>query len=338
MQTNSVNSSAANSLIPSQIPADKLKESIAQLASRLTGTAVDATKVMNLSLSEDLLYASIVHQRLEEQFPGTGSRFIETVATDYRKQVKNESRQPLTRAVDTFLNTMVTKRQLTAAKRDSLIQYAFGKAQLDDRGATLARTPKNPTTRQTPTAGNTMLDSILQRVTSNDTASRRELEAFDERLKNNPQLTAKQVRQQANILDGIFPQAAPAPTPQTPAAPAPSSETDKAGPVPDPRTIVTGPNDFAYKPESELDGKMVVMVPSRYRDRAVNASIFALDGEKKLLDMQAPRYGDDQRPYFRSDRSGKDLEGAAIVRVNLVDGSRVDFPISDLRSFDSIAY
>lgn len=328
-------------LIPDTLPADDLKKSITGVVESLTGKTVTSETLQGLHLTEDILYASVVHQRLEAKFPGIGASLLGKIESAYSKNVTGNKRQPLSTAVDNFLNSLVTKKQMTNSAKETLIRYSFGKAQLDNAKTTLARATENATVTQAKN-GNT-LDSILARVDTNRAVGQKALDKFEERLGNNKTLTKEQARAQADVLDRLFPKpaevSAPQPPPNNPITPPPGpSETDKPGDIPDERKIVTGPDEFAYKPESELDNKMVVIIPKDYRNRAISASIIALDGETVILEMKNPRYGDDNRPYFRSDRSGKEFAGAAVFRVTLVDGSVADFSIPDLKPLTSTKY
>ena len=128
MQTNSVPTSAANvpSLTPEQLSPELLKSSITQVVSSLTGKSVDATTLPEMKLSEDMLYASVVHQRLEERFPGAGAKFLSAVTTEYGQNVKDRKRQPLTIAVNHFLHSMVRGRQITNNTKESLMRFGPG--------------------------------------------------------------------------------------------------------------------------------------------------------------------------------------------------------------------
>lgn len=340
MQTTAIQSTPASLLTPEVIPADGLTNSIAQVVGALTGKTIDIETTKTLRLTEDLLYTAIVHQRIESTVSGAGSALLTSLNGSYGKNVAAQKRQPLSGAVDTFLNSLVKKKQLTNSAKESLIRYAFGKAQLDNSKTTLARNPENPTTRKAQPSGSDTITVVFDRVAENKPATTSSIHTFADRLSNNKKLTKQQSAIQADVLQRIFPSpqsvAAP-PTPIISTSQGPS-ETDSPGPIPDPRSIVTGPDDFAYKPESELDGKLVVMVPRFYRERAREGSLVALDGETEILKMKDPRYGDDQRPYFRSDRSGKEFEGGAIFRLTLVDGSDLDFTIPDLKSFSTRRY
>ena len=343
MQTNTVSSTASKtpSLTPEQLPAEALKESVAQIMSELTNQTVSTATANELKLSEDVLYASVVHQRVEARYPGMGKKLLDAVGDEYGLNVKNQRRQPLKVAVDHFLHSMVRGRQITNNSKEALMRYAFGKSQLDNSATTLARAPENATNALPVPSGKAALDLTLDRVSQNKGASKKVVQTFTERLAKNRKLTDAQAKEQADVLTRMFPSKkaeAPTVTAGTPPKVQGPSETDKPGKIPDPKKSVSGPNDYAYKPASELDDKMVFMIPVRYRDRAVSANIFALDGEKKIAGLQAPRYGDDNRPYFRGDMAGSTLSGAAILRVNLVDGSKVNFEIPDLKQGHVVSY
>jgi hypothetical protein len=343
MQTNTVSSTATKlpSLTPEQIPAEALKESVAQVMSELTGKTVSAGAASDLKLSEDVLYASVVHQRLEARYPGTGKKLLDAVGDEYGLNVKNQRRQPLKIAVDHYLHSMVRDRQITNNSKEALMRYAFGKSQLDNSRSTLARAPENTTNSLPIPTGKSALDLTFERISQNKGASKKELQIFSERLAKNRTLTDAQAKEQADVLTRMFPSKkveAPTVTTGTPPKVQGSSETDKPGEIPDPKKLTSGPNDFVYKPASELDNKLVFILPQRYRERAVAANIFALDSERKIASLQAPRYGDDSRPYFRGDTAGSTLSGAATLRVELVDGSMVNFEIPDLKQGHLVSY
>ena len=91
---------------------------------------------------------------------------------------------------------------------------------------------------------------------------------------------------------------------------------------------VDGPQGFLFKPASDSDGKLVVLVPKQMRDNV--ASIKVKDESGKALSSGTLKgtFGDG-RDIFRFDKSGSSLPKNVTVEVTLKDGSVKKYPIAD---------
>jgi hypothetical protein len=180
----------------------------------------------------------------------------------------------------------------------------------------------------------------MERVMTNRGGRLLDVTRFNERLAKNRHLTAAQAREQANVLERMFPtvKAPETPAPQvsppvtTPEVAKPT-ETDKMGEIPSPNDLQTTAEQFVYRPSSERDGKILFMIPARWRDRAQSARLLTARDEQTIEELKPPTYGDDKRVYFRGEKNGKELSGAGILRVTLIDGSPLDFHIDNLSAW-----
>lgn len=108
-----------------------------------------------------------------------------------------------------------------------------------------------------------------------------------------------------------------------------------AAPVVTPQgTRVDGPDGFLFKPTSDSDGNLVVLVPPKYAHRVQSLQIVDISGNV-VADGQSEGYGNGGREHFRFNRPGRKLPPNVTVELRLDDGSRVAYQIPDpSRRFD----
>ncbi|MEN8189590.1 MAG: hypothetical protein ABFS19_07070 [Thermodesulfobacteriota bacterium] len=89
-----------------------------------------------------------------------------------------------------------------------------------------------------------------------------------------------------------------------------------------------GGNGFLFKPVSENDHKLVILLPSAMSGNVDNVSL--VDGSGRIIEAgDFYRDYDDGRPIFRFDRPGAAYPGNIVVNVAMRDGSVKDYNIAD---------
>lgn len=91
---------------------------------------------------------------------------------------------------------------------------------------------------------------------------------------------------------------------------------------------VDGPQGFLFKPASDSDGKLVVLVPKQCQGNV--ASVKVKDESGKVLSNGTLKgtFGDG-RDIFRFDKAGASLPKNVTVEVTMKDGSVKKYPIGD---------
>ncbi|MCB9466559.1 MAG: hypothetical protein H6682_22880 [Candidatus Eisenbacteria bacterium] len=89
---------------------------------------------------------------------------------------------------------------------------------------------------------------------------------------------------------------------------------------------VDGPDGFLWKPESESNGNLVVLVPKEYAHQV--SSLQIQDGSGAVLaEGRSNGYGNGGREHFRFDRPGGRFPEGVVVELKLKNGSVVRYEI-----------
>lgn len=103
--------------------------------------------------------------------------------------------------------------------------------------------------------------------------------------------------------------------------------------IPRPNTIPGGSGEFLWKPNSESDGKLVVLLPSQYTGRVTSASIYESMPPTEEGLIEEGRFSGDShnggRAHFRFNKAGGAYPNNIYVVARLVDGRTVSFPIEN---------
>ncbi len=119
-------------------------------------------------------------------------------------------------------------------------------------------------------------------------------------------------------LPSPIPSPAPEPEPEPEELPEPgSTPTDE---LPSERETADGPGGYVFKPISESDSKLVILINAKYVDIAGHLSLLKENGEfiEKGL-FWGPTNGD--RPTYRFKKPGKDYPSNIWVRADFTDGT-----------------
>jgi hypothetical protein len=103
---------------------------------------------------------------------------------------------------------------------------------------------------------------------------------------------------------------------------APSSQVSAGG---------SGSGEFLWKPESESDGNLVVLLPSQYTGQIVSAGIYSDPSGENLID-EGRFAGDDHnggRAHFRFSKNGGSYPDGSYVVAQLTNGQTVSFKIGE---------
>lgn len=88
-----------------------------------------------------------------------------------------------------------------------------------------------------------------------------------------------------------------------------------------PTMSLSAPSGFLWKPISDSDGLLAVLLPIEWTGDATKVEILSPDGQRVLAEGRPAGVGNGGREHFRFDRSGSAFPAGAIVRVHRGDGS-----------------
>lgn len=268
------------------------------------------------NLSEQELYAANIHQQLSKFDPGLANRFAKQFKQELSKLEGANSADSNWKAADHVMRGFVRDGSVPHSQYKSFRDNAFGASQLDGDRSGLA------TTQQHSIAGSTAAASTNSRATA--------IEINDWKLS---QLKAGRAARRGDEPRVNRPnEAAPAPSaPKTPSEADPSvdstgsieaTQTPKVYetglPIPDSKA--SAPNGFVWKPHSDSDGKLVIVLPSQLSGRAVKVEILSPNGNTVLSTGRYTGIANGFRPHFRFDKPGGAFPDNAIVKVTLADG------------------
>jgi len=86
---------------------------------------------------------------------------------------------------------------------------------------------------------------------------------------------------------------------------------------------------FLWKPESDKDGKLAILLPERLTGRVAEVDILAPDGSRTLQRGRFSGVGNGGREHFRFSKAGGKFPDGSIVLIKLLDGSRQHLVIRD---------
>ncbi len=86
---------------------------------------------------------------------------------------------------------------------------------------------------------------------------------------------------------------------------------------------------FLWKPVSDKDGNLAVLLPARLTGRVKSVAILSPDGSRTLQSGKYAGNGNGGREHFRFSKPGGDFPDGSIVLIKLHDGSRKHMTIGD---------
>jgi hypothetical protein len=320
---------ATNNELTSGAEAAGIKDSIASVVSRLTGTPITGDELGNHALSEDLLYAAQVHKQLARENSALADKMIDQVKGIYDRKFSKKQSQPLFRAVDTFLQKAVSRGDLKKNKMQTISQEAFGKAQIDHRADRLNRNPGAIKTDRADESLQRNVHAVIARMESNSGATRKQMKAFRDRIDNRGKLSDKRMDKTRSLFDKIFPEASEKLNEDMS-----TSEGDgsiiNTDPV-DYNKIETNRNELAYRPVGPNGGVQLIAPEILSAELSTVKLISRETGESIELTQKGSM--DDGRRVFESDIAGTTLTRDVYAVFGYIDGTEAEIPIGQADAF-----
>lgn len=110
--------------------------------------------------------------------------------------------------------------------------------------------------------------------------------------------------------------------------PAECSDGDTRAPI-DKGGVLRGRAGFLWKPESDKDGKLAILLPPQLLGLVKNVSIISADGKTIVEQGRYAGSGNGGREHFRFSRPGGAFEDGSTVLITMKDGSRKNVKIGE---------
>ena len=249
---------------------------------------VQAGGTKKAGLSEDRLYAALIHARLTASNPKLAEKFaakLPAVVEQYNSQGQTLA---YFRAADRVMRQFVRDKEINMAEYRGSRDFAFGYAQLDTDRTSLGG---KSTTEAT---------DLINNLATGQAATAQEIGKF---RKDQAKISRERWKEQkVAALEASA-----------------SSRTASASSVGS-STISGISNGFLWKPESDSDGKLAILLPSSWSGNVLGVSVLGPDGKV----LEAGRYagnGNGGRDHFRFSRDGGSFPAGCVVLVQMRDGT-----------------
>lgn len=245
-------------------------------------------------VNEQELYSALVHRRLEKEKPELATRYaaeLKAAADTYRTGHPDDLN--MFKVSDRLMRQYVRESKLSQADYRSIRDDAFGRAQLDsDRTRLSAVKSEGSKDGDTPLRA---VSTAVKKIETNEAATSGEIAQFR--------------AHEAEISRAKF-------------------KDRKAGSVLQPGTAVStisgaAPAGFLWKPVSEKNGNLVVLLPPELTGRAAGVTVHSPDGNSVLARGSYSGIGNGAREHYRFGKPGGSFPDGAVVTISLAGGEQL---------------
>lgn len=124
-------------------------------------------------------------------------------------------------------------------------------------------------------------------------------------------------------LNSEDPEVIPDLDPELPTPPAPGSKEYSIG------ATLSRSGQFLWKPASDKDGKLAILLPSRLTGKVKSVTILSADKSKILAKGKYSGVGNGDREHFRFSKAGSGYPDNAIVLITMKDGKTYNVKIKE---------
>lgn len=257
------------------------------------------------TVSQNELYAALLHQNLSSLKPELAQRFaVQFKRTLHSSHASNPERAVFSSATQT-LRRFLQAGELSRKEFNAVRAYALGKARLDgkceDLAAALAGNPSK-------TAPKMEIGAAIEKSLGHLPANQDEVRAFHTR-------NTKILRTERQTANHTSHKARPA---------AQAVSSTAAGGA----HASTGPAHFLWKPISESNGNLVILLPASLSGQVESVEVLSPDGKVLATGRYTGRFSDG-RPIFRFDRPGASFQPGCSVQITGAGGAVQRIAISD---------
>lgn len=258
-------------------------------------------------VSEEELFAALVHERVgQRKGAEVAVKFNELFATEKAALTRGDY-VPVEDAAKNALKALRTDGSLTAEEADAIYSEAFGAAQLDSNTSALfdGRGGANDPTMALEELDKALLLSRMMIEKFTDGSEVAEVRSLDE-----------ETLSKASAIAGGF----------TFSGGTAGTLEDIVSPE---GSVIDGANGFLFKPVSENEGRLAVLMPEIYKDRVFSVALKNELGEV-LEEGNSTGYGElGTREKFAFQKVGGDYPQNLTVEIRLSDGSLKQYLIPD---------
>lgn len=297
--------------ISSSIPAAPLPQTVVRAKAHDFTTLRDSiVRISQLSrperrasgrVTEDDLFAGIAHHRIASSHPRALVRFEHTFGIELSRARSHRSDAPVMNAAERALRQLVRESLLSLDDYRLIQSDAFGRAQLDLDRTWISR---RGSTVEELNAART-IDEATKSAEAGKPATWQELAIYNS-------------RERALARARWISQAPRSPT-QTPGATTPigASPVSAGGHS----EQVDNPT-FLWKPISDSDGKLVILLPSALTGEVESVVLWSSDLGELLAEGRFAGVANGGREHFRFGVSGQEFPPGTVVEVTLKSGER----------------
>ncbi|MEZ4752874.1 MAG: hypothetical protein R3A13_00980 [Bdellovibrionota bacterium] len=262
----------------------------------------DIQEVSDLKrVNETEMYAAYVHNKLSSSNPELAKQFMTKLQEQTLSYKENRGEHLFYKASDQVMRTFVREKQLKKKEYKTIKYEAFGKSQFDSD-----RTQISAAKLETLKDGDTAVRAVktaLAKANENKSASDPEFQVWRAHEASISRQKWKE-KKRAGLLGTRG-----------------ANHVDATGKT---QGI---PDGFLWKPESDSDGRLVVLLPKNWTGKAAEVKILSPDGKKLIETGRYTSIANGFRQHYRFNKSGGGYPNNATVQVTFTDGSITNIKI-----------
>jgi len=268
-------------------------------------------------INEEQLYAAFVVGELRKQNPEAAEKLLSDLKSNFKKLKESGDPKPIFGAIEKSLAGFAKQGKLSKAESKRIQEYSLGMAQVDKRTDRLGSRLIEFKDAGKVDPKTSYMDRVFSKLTDNAAATSSDVKEITDSFKlaedRGVKFEPKKMKHRIIKYEGE--------TPVTGGPSKTSSERDIVVPVPNGSTVRFSSTDFGYKPISENDGKALIQIPRRLRDKIDRVEIVDWVNNSDVIATSKPGWAeDDGRSYARFSKPGTEFGSKFRVRLHFVDG------------------
>ena len=265
-------------------------------------------------VNEQDCYAALVHHALASIKPNLVAQFERQLKPALASYQNNHSDTNLFKISDRILRQLIRDKLLTQEQYKIIRDFAFGKAQLDSNRIKISSEKTDGAKADdTPTRA---VSTFYKRLESNQVANSSEIAQF---RAEEAKISAAKWRENRKLLNNKSNKA---------------SLTTLAATTNAKNTALN--RGFLWKPISDSDGQLVILLPSLYTKNVAQVSLYSSEENKFIESGRYSGIGNGDREHYRFKSAGSHYPAEVIVEISLKSGGKkmitIDNPANRLES------
>ena len=254
-------------------------------------------------VNETEMYAAYVHHKLSKSNPDLAEEFLTKVQEQTGIYKEERGDHLFYKASDRVMRSFVRSKQIKKRDYKQLKYEAFGKSQFDsDRTRISAKRLEDLPSGDTAVRA---IKTALTKAESNEKASDPEFQVW---RAHEAKISRQKYREKKRA--GLL-----------------GKKTSE--PIGDVKNLRGIPDGFLWKPSSDGDGKLVILLPKEWTGKAEQVKILDPSGKKVVETGRFTSIANGFRQHYRFNKSGGSYPDNATVQVTFSDGSVASIKIGD---------